>query len=72
LVKVCKNYNKKYNFSEKYPVAISQEGTDQFQNPFFSLVLHMEATSGPKFSAYKNKFGKCAQKPTKIPKFPIP
>jgi hypothetical protein len=33
------------------PMAISQEGSDQFQNPFFGLVSDMEATKGPNFKS---------------------
>jgi hypothetical protein len=33
------------------PMAISRQGSDQFQNPFFCLVLDMEATSVPNFKS---------------------
>ena len=32
-------------------MAISREGSDQFQNPFFGMVLDMKATSMPNFKS---------------------
>jgi hypothetical protein len=63
LVKVCKSYAKNVIFCMKLPLstAISRNGSDYFQNPFFDLFSDMKATSVLNFKSIRPSLRKYGQ-----------